>query len=292
MNNKPHFSFNRVALIGVGMIGGSFIWSLKRAGCIGHVIGVDTDLNELDGGLELGIIDSKSSLAGLHDIDLIILATPVGAMPAVFAALKDRSFIKTALITDVGSTKQSVITAAQEGLGYLPPHFVPAHPIAGREHTGIQHAEEMMFYGHRAILTPHANSHQTAIEQVQSLWQACGASVDIMTATAHDKILAATSHLPHVLAYGLMESLSSTEFEAAIFDYAAGGFKSFTRTASSNPVMWRDICLNNQEDILYWLDCYQNTLQTLRQLIADKRGDKIIEIFERSKKARDDHLVN
>ncbi len=289
-NNK--IKINRVALIGVGMIGGSFIWSLKRAGVINHVIGVDINFAELETATELGIIDSKSSLDSLHDIDMIVLATPVGAMASVFSALKDKDFINTALITDVGSTKQSVINAAQQGLGFLPKNFVPSHPIAGREHIGIQHAEEMMFYGHRAIITPHSNTDSLAIDTIKSLWEHCGANVDIMTAENHDKILAATSHLPHVLAYGLMESLTTTEYENPIFDYAAGGFKSFTRTASSNPIMWRDICLNNKTDILYWLDHYQQTLSELRELIANEQGDKIEEIFQRSKSERDKYLVN
>lgn len=277
----------RLALIGVGMIGGSFVWSLKRAGLIEHVVGVDIHIEDLQRATELGIIDSKSTLEGLHDIDVVVLATPVGAMASIFAALKDKDFINTALITDVGSTKQSVIASAEKGLGYLPPRFVPAHPIAGREHIGVNHAEEMMFYGHRAIITPHPDSSEVAIQEVKSLWQACGAIVDMMSAENHDKILAATSHLPHILAYGLMESLTTTPYEEPIFDYAAGGFKSFTRTASSNPIMWRDVCLNNKEDILYWLDHYQNTLSVLRELIDQADGEAIVEIFERSKKERD-----
>lgn len=280
----------RMALIGVGMIGGSFVWSLKRAGLVNHVVGVDIAIDELNRAIELGIIDSKSTLDGLYDIDAIVLATPVGAMPSIFAALKHNDFIHEALITDVGSTKQSVISAAKRGLGYLPSRFVPAHPIAGREHIGVAHAEEMMFYGHRAILTPHENSSETAIAEVKSLWQACGSTVDVMTASNHDKILAATSHLPHVLAYGLMESLTTTPYEEPIFDYAAGGFKSFTRTASSNPIMWRDICLHNKADILYWLSQYQTTLSELSELIAAEDSDGILKRFERAKAERDEHF--
>lgn len=289
---KLTLPINRLALIGVGMIGGSFIWSLKRAGLVNHVVGVDINIAELQTATELGIIDSKSTLEGLHDIDAIVVATPVGAMESVFAALKDKPFINTALITDVGSTKQSVIAAVQAGLGYLPEYFVPSHPIAGREHIGVAHAEELMFHGYRAIITPHDRSCETAISRVKQLWEGCGATVDIMSAKNHDKILAATSHLPHVLAYGLMESLTTTEYEEPIFDYAAGGFKSFTRTASSNPVMWRDICINNQSDIIYWLDRYQETLSALRELIERGDGDAIVDIFERSKIERDTHLLN
>lgn len=280
----------RLALIGVGMIGGSFVWSLRRAGLVQHVVGVDINFDELETATELGIIDSKSSIEGLRDIDAVIVATPVGAMPAVFSQLKDKSFINTALITDVGSTKQSVIQAAERGLGFLPANFVPSHPIAGREHIGVRHAEEMMFYSHRAIVTPHDNSDKAAIAAVKSLWEACGARVDLMDAQTHDKILAATSHLPHVLAYGVMESLTTTEYETPIFDYAAGGFKSFTRTASSSPVMWRDICLHNRDDILFWLDRYQQTLSELHTLIAEGDGDTILSIFERSKSERDTHF--
>lgn len=280
----------RLALIGVGMIGGSFVWSLRRAGLVHHVVGVDINFDELEAAIELGIIDSKSTIEGLRDIDAVIIATPVGAMPQVFSQLKDKPFMNTAWITDVGSTKQSVIQAAERGLGYLPNNFVPSHPIAGREYIGVRHAEEMMFYGHRAIVTPHKNSDKAAIATIKGLWEACGARVDLMDAQTHDKILAATSHLPHVLAYAVMESLTTTEYETPIFDYAAGGFKSFTRTASSSPVMWRDICLHNRDDILYWLDKYQQTLSELRGLITEGDGETILSIFERSKAERDTHF--
>ncbi|MGY0398409.1 MAG: prephenate dehydrogenase [Ostreibacterium sp.] len=289
--SKNHM-INRLALIGVGMIGGSFILSLKQAGLVNYVIGVDTNIDELDAATELGIIDSKSSIDGLYDIDVIVIATPVGATQSVFASLKDKPFIDTAIIIDVGSTKQSVINATQSALGYLPENFVPSHPIAGREYIGVRHSENMMFHGHGCIITPHAKSSQSAIENVTFLWQACGAHVERMSAGNHDKILAATSHLPHVLAYGLMESLATTEYEIPIFNYAAGGFKSFTRTASSNPVMWRDICLNNSTEILYWLDHYQDTLSEIRALIAEGDSHAIIEVFSRAKSERDKYLVN
>lgn len=281
---------NRLALIGVGMIGGSLIWSMKRAGLVNHVVGVDINLGELKTATELGIIDSKAYLDSLHDIDAIVLATPVGAMQGIFAALKDKPFIDTAIITDVGSTKQSVIDAAQKGLGYLPENFVPSHPIAGREHSGVQYAEEMMFYGYRVLVTPHDNSDYQATQTVKSWWRACGAVVECLTPLEHDHILAATSHLPHILAYGLMENLSKNT-DSPIFNYAAGGFKSFTRTASSNPIMWRDVCLNNKDDILFWLDRYQQTLSDMRQMIADGDGEALVDIFERSKTERDKHLL-
>ncbi len=287
---KPH-TIKRLALIGVGMIGGSFAWSLKRAGMVEHIIGVDTNIDDLNRAIELGIIDSKSHIDTLANVDMVVIATPVGAVQSIFSSLKDKDFINTAIITDMGSTKQSVIHATQSALGYLPNNFIPGHPIAGREHIGINYAEEMMFYGHRTILTPHAHSDVQATETVKSLWEACGATVDIMSASDHDRILAATSHLPHVLAYGLMESLATTEYEEPIFNYAAGGFKSFTRTASSNPIMWRDVCLNNKDEILYWLDSYQATLSELREMIANADGKALKELFERSKNERDTHLL-
>lgn len=283
---------NRLALIGTGMIGCSLVWSMKRAGLIKHAVGVDSNIHELNTAVELGIIDSKSQIDALCHIDAVILATPVGAMQSVFSALKKHDFFVTATITDVGSTKQSVIAAAEAALGDLPPNFVPGHPIAGREHIGAQHAEAMMFYGHRAILTPHKKTDPTATETVKAWWQACGANVDIMSPQDHDRILAATSHLPHVLSYGIMESLAATEYEAPIFSYAAGGFKSFTRTASSNPIMWRDVCLNNKEDILYWLDRYQQTLSDMRRLITNGDSEALVDIFQRAKAERDKYLVN
>lgn len=283
---------NRLALIGVGMIGGSFAWSLKRADVVNHVVGVDVNVDELNRAVELGIIDSKSSIEGLYDIDAIVVATPVGAIFDVFRALRKMPFIDSAYISDVGSTKQSVIAAVKSSLGYLPERFVPAHPIAGREHIGVSHAEEMMFHGHRAVVTPHEKSSDKAIQTVTSWWQACGATVDVMNAKTHDRMLAATSHLPHVLAYGLMESLMRQSKDDAILDYAAGGFKSFTRTASSNPVMWRDICLNNQTDILDWLEGYQATLSQLRDMIANGDAEALLELFERAKHQRDTQLLN
>lgn len=289
--NEVFFPIKRLALIGVGMIGGSLAWSLKQAGVVEQVIGVDIDVSELQTAIELGVIDSKSTIEGLHDIDMVVIATPVGAMGAVFSQLKDKAFLSQAIITDVGSTKGSVIQAAKNSLGFLPTNFVPSHPIAGREHIGVAHAEDMMFYGHRAIITPHEHADERAITVVKALWEACGATVDLMTAEQHDKILAATSHLPHVLAYAVMESLTVTPYEAPIFTYAAGGFKSFTRTASSSPVMWRDVCLHNREEILYWLDHYQETLATLRDWIATGDGERILTVFERSKAARDSHFV-
>lgn len=283
---------NRLALIGVGMIGGSFAWSLKRAGMVNHVVGVDVNVDELNRAVELGIIDSKSSIEGLYDIDAIVVATPVGAIFEVFRALRKMPFIDSAYISDVGSTKQSVIKAVKSSLGYLSERFVPAHPIAGREHIGVSHAEEMMFHGHRAIVTPHEKSSDEAIQTVTNWWQACGATVDVMNAKTHDRMLAATSHLPHVLAYGLMESLMRQSKDDGILDYAAGGFKSFTRTASSNPVMWRDICLNNQTDILDWLEGYQATLSQLRDMIANGDAEALLELFERAKHQRDTQLLN
>lgn len=289
--DKSFFPVKRLALIGVGMIGGSFAWSLKQAGIVEQVIGVDIDSHELQTAGELGIIDNQSTIEALQDIDVIVIATPVGAMASVFSQLKSKDFLSKAVITDVGSTKGSVIQAAKDSLGFLPANFIPSHPIAGREHIGVAYAEDRMFYEHRAIITPHEQADEQAITVVKALWEACGATVDLMTAEQHDKILAATSHLPHVLAYAVMESLTTTAYETPIFTYAAGGFKSFTRTASSSPVMWRDICLHNREEILYWLDHYQATLSTLRDWIATGDGERILTVFERSKAERDSHFA-
>lgn len=298
--NPPVIS--RLALIGVGMIGGSFVWSLKRAGLVKHVVGVDENIAALTQATEQGIIDSKSHLDSLQPVDAVVIATPVGAMFEVFKALNQHSWIKQAIITDVGSTKQSVLAACERACGELPPLFIPAHPIAGREHMGVAHAEEMMFYGHRVVLTPHANSDADALIQVKTWWQAIGAKVDVMDAKTHDEILAATSHLPHVLAYALMQLIAESVEKNpranardaavhAILDYAAGGFKSFTRTASSNPIMWRDICLNNKTAVLDWLVAYQDTLKTLTERIEAEDGEALLDIFTRAKAERDKYLL-
>lgn len=281
--------FQRVALIGVGMIGGSFVSALKSAKLVSHVVGVDIDKTALNSALKLGVIDSTASIETLDNIDAIILATPVGAMFSIFTALQQHGLIDV-LITDVGSTKQSVIDAAEKALGYIPKKLVPGHPVAGKEYIGVEHASADLFAKHKAIITPADNTDADALSAVTAMWKACGATVNIMSAKEHDRILAATSHLPHILAYVLVDSLVSTKDEDCVFTYAAGGFKSFTRTASSNPIMWRDVCLANQEAILMWLEHYQNKLNTMKELIENKNLDAIEAVFMHAKQNRDEHF--
>ncbi len=299
MNNKKlnktldKVLFDKVALIGVGMIGGSFILALKEAGIINHITGIDTCDECLDKALELKIIDEKSTVKSLKEVDLIIIATPVGAISSIFVKLKNKSFIKNVTITDVGSTKQSIIKSAEKELGFLPANFVPSHPIAGKEYIGIEYAEKDMFNNYKAIITPHKNTCPQALEKIKKLWEACGSTVNIMQADVHDRILAATSHLPHILAYSLVNSLTNSSSEITkeeIFKFTAGGFKSLTRTASSNPIMWRDICLNNKDEILHWLDNYQENLLNIRNLIANEDANELKNIFENAKNIRDYYL--
>ncbi len=282
-----------IALIGVGMIGGSLVSALKKAGAAKHIIGIDIDSKELDKAIKAGVIDEKleiKDLMGLDDLDLIIIATPVGAMYGVFVELSKYNLTDDVLITDVGSTKVSVIESAKKAIGYLPKNFVPSHPIAGKEFSGIEFSDLEMFKGSKSIVTPHECSDEKAIMSVVSIWQSAGAIVDVIGAKEHDRILAATSHLPHVLAYTLVNSLVTTDYKESVFDYAAGGFKSLTRTASSSPVMWRDICLNNKDDILFWLDIYQDNLSAIRNMIEDSEGDKLENVFSEAKRTRDNHF--
>lgn len=281
--------FKRLALIGVGMIGGSFVQALKAAGMIEQVIGVDLDAEAINKALALGVIDSGSSIAELSDIDAIVIATPVGAMGLVFAELKAAG-LEQVLMTDVGSTKQSVIEAAEQVFGFMPEKFVPGHPVAGKEYIGVEHASADLFQNHKAIVTPTDNTDKNALATVVSMWEACGSTVNIMSAKEHDRILAATSHLPHVLAYVLVDSLAATKDEECVFTYAAGGFKSFTRTASSSPIMWRDVCVANQKAILTWLERYQDKLETMKHLIENKDLDAIEEVFRNAKENRDEHF--
>ena len=283
---------NKVAIIGVGLIGGSFALSIKKAGLVEHIVGVGRNQQNLQKAVELNVIDSFTDdmQVALKDCDLVFLAVPLGAMQPTFERIKPFLNPNT-IITDGGSAKSSVILAAQDVFGTLPTHFVPGHPIAGKEQSGVEAADADLYIDHRVILTPTSKTIQAATQVVTELWQRVGANVEIMKPQQHDEIFAATSHLPHLLAFALVDLLNEHEELGDVFQYTAGGFRDFTRIASSDAEMWRDIAVYNSEAIAKWLANYGQTIQTLQTLVENQDRDALFELFKSAKQARDKHIV-
>ncbi|MEW6647217.1 MAG: prephenate dehydrogenase/arogenate dehydrogenase family protein [Pseudomonadota bacterium] len=279
----------RLCIIGVGLIGGSLARALKAAGVVGEVIGYGRDAAQLQLAVELGVIDRAETdmAAALSGADVVVLAIPVGAMESMLCAMAQHLGADT-IVTDVGSTKGSVVTAAERAFGAVPPRFVPGHPIAGTERSGVAASFAELYHKRRVILTPLLHTDPAAVAVVRALWQAAGAEVVEMAVQHHDEVLAATSHLPHVLAYTLVDTLARMEEHTEIFRFAAGGFRDFTRIASSDPRMWHDICLANREAILKVLDRYAADLAAVRGAIERGDGAALLHTFGRAKKARDE----
>ena len=283
------FFIKRLAVIGVGMIGGSLARALKERDLVGEVVGVNRSRASLEKALALGVIDRGTTDAAqaVHDATLVLVATPVRAIAPVVAYLAPHLAPGT-VVTDVGSVKKSVVDACE---AHMPSgvHFVGGHPIAGREHVGVEASFAALFEGSRTILTPTPHTPSDALERVRLVWEAAGSHVEIMEAGYHDQVLAATSHLPHLMAYNVVNTLSDMEdhIRAEVFRYAAGGFRDFTRIASSDPTMWRDICLENREAILEILARFKKDLDKVTQQIDEGNGDALYGIFARSKNTRD-----
>lgn len=282
---------HRLTIIGTGLIGGSMALALKAAGFKGEIVGCGRRVEQLELALELGVVDRHEPrpARAVEGADLVVVCVPVLAMQAVFEAIAD-TLPGDAVLTDVGSTKQSVIDAAQRAFGQLPPNFVPGHPIAGTENSGVSAAFPTLYQGRLCIVTPTAESAPEAVRTVDALWQACGARVTHMDAAHHDDVLAATSHLPHVLAFALVDLLASRDDHDEVFAYAAGGFRDFTRIASSNPEMWRDISSANRQALTGNLDALIERLQGLRAAIAVDDRKTVHACFTRAKSARDAYL--
>lgn len=282
------FRFRRLALIGVGLIGGSLARALRVADMVDEVVGCGRGRDNLDKAVELGVIDgfTHEVAEAVTGADLIFVAVPLGAMRACFAAMRGH-LAADAVITDGGSTKASVVADARAAFGELPPRLVPGHPIAGTEQSGVEASFAELYQGRRVILTPLCDTDPAATARVDVMWRACGAEVHYMSIEHHDEVLAATSHLPHMLAFGLVDSLARMQENDEIFRYAAGGFRDFTRIASSSPVMWRDICLANREALGQALANFRSELETLTRLIETGEGDELLRLFARAKAARD-----
>ncbi len=278
-----------LCIIGVGLIGGSFARAVRQAGLVNHITGCGRNIDNLKKAVELGVIDdfSQDISEAVKKADLIFIATPVGSFESILSQIKD-SMKHSAIITDGGSTKTSVIEAAKSVFDEVPENFVPGHPIAGTENSGVEASLATLYQDHRVILTPLKQTKPEAVEYISQLWESTGAQVVIMDAHHHDLVLAATSHLPHLLAFSLVNTLTTLDEKQEIFENAAGGFRDFTRIASSDPSMWQDICLANKDALLEHLDLFSSDLKQLRSALQEGDGDFLKQIFTRAKHSRDE----
>ena len=278
----------QLTVIGVGLIGGSLARALRDADCVDAIVGCGLDKNHLQQAIDLGVIDKYETdpAKAVVGSEMVVVAVPVGAMHALFEAILPK-LEANAIVTDVGSTKGSVLDAMIAANGQMPPNFVPGHPIAGTEKTGVAASFPGMFHHRRVVLTPVESTDAAALKRVQEMWEATGAIVSTMDARHHDDVLAATSHLPHLLAFSLVDTLAALDEKVEIFKYAAGGFRDFTRIASSDPKMWHDICVNNREAILKILTRFQKDLENLGNAIEQNDSEYIMEVFKRAKDSRD-----
>ncbi|MBK1717970.1 prephenate dehydrogenase [Thiocystis violacea] len=281
----------RLAIIGVGLIGGSLARALRAAGGVEEVVGCGRSLPNLELARELGVVDRFTQDPGeaVSGADMVFVAVPLGAMRGVFASIRD-ALAPEAVVTDGGSVKGSVVAEAMGVWGAMPPRLVPGHPIAGTEHNGVEASFAELYRNRRVILTPLPETDAEALARVTAMWETCGAEVTRMSVGHHDEVLAATSHLPHMLAFGLVDALARMRENDEIFRYAAGGFRDFTRIASSNPVMWRDICLANREALSAMLARFGVEMTDLAESIRRADGDHLLEIFARAKAARDRYI--
>ncbi len=279
---------DHLSIIGVGLIGSSLALALKQAGYVKKVTGYGRNVENLKLGVQLGVLDNyQTTIAdAVKDADVVVVAVPLGAMDAVFAELAD-AISETAVITDVGSAKASVIDCARARLGKNVARFVPGHPIAGTERSGVEAGFATLYQNRKIILTPIAETSADALETVRNMWLACSAEVESMDVQHHDRVLAATSHLPHMLAFSLVSHLSKMSDQDEIFSYAAGGFRDFTRIASSDPVMWRDICLANSEALLELIEGYQRELDSISKAIREHDAEALHDSFKDAKHTRD-----
>jgi prephenate dehydrogenase len=284
-------AIRRLAVIGVGLIGGSLARALRSAGLVDEIVGCGRGRANLEEAVALGVIDRYMHDIGdaVRDADMVFLAVPLGAMREAFGAMR-ATLPPDALITDGGSAKGSVVADCRSAAPELLARFVPGHPIAGNERNGVAASLAGLYRDRRVILTPLPENAAAAVARVSAMWQACGAQVMEMSLQHHDEVLAATSHLPHMLAFGLVDMLARMKENDEIFLYAAGGFRDFTRIASSNPVMWRDICIANREALSPMLAAFAEEMGELARSIGEADADHLLAIFERAKAARDRYV--
>ena len=284
----PKPTFGRVAMIGIGLINGSLAKVIKRDGLADEIVGCSRREETLSRALDLGLVDRTTTDPGEAVIgaDLVVIGTPTGAAGAVAEAMTS-TLSRDAIITDVGSIKAKVI---EDVLPHLPfrSRFVPGHPVAGTENSGPDAAFDTLFVGRHCILTPIAETDPDALAKVRALWDAAGSRISIMTAAHHDQVLAITSHLPHLIAYTIVGTVADLEdhLQTEVLRYSAGGFTDFTRIAGSDPVMWRDIFLNNKDAVLEMLGRFSEDLSLLQRAIRWDDGETLQALFTRTREIR------
>ncbi len=281
--------FKKIVIFGVGLIGGSFALSLKKADAVGSIVGIGRSFASLARAKELGIIDvigdGDALGVALDGADLVLIAAPVAQTEKILASLVPHLQAGT-IVTDAGSTKNDVVAAARRALGGKLAQFVPGHPVAGRESNGPDAAIDDLYQGKKTVLTPLAENTAADIERVAAAWRLCGAIIHHLTPEEHDKVFAAVSHLPHVLAYALVDDIANKPHAGLLFQYAASGFRDFTRIAGSSPEMWRDISLANQAALLSELDAYLSQLTKLRAKLAAGDGAGLEAVYGNAQRAR------
>ena len=280
----------KLLIVGVGLIGGSYALALRSAGCVDRIVGVGRSRPNLDAARRLGIVDAHAGVdddwAGeLADADLVLVATPVAQYPGLFARMAGKLGPRT-IVTDAGSTKQDVIAAARATLGAAWPRFVPGHPIAGTEHSGAEAAFPTLFQDRNVVLTPVAETDNAATTMVAALWEMCGSRVRRLDAAAHDRIFAAVSHLPHLLAFALVDAFAARSDAEDIFRFAASGFRDFTRIAGSSPEMWRDITIANRAAVASELAAFRAQLDRIAAMVEAGDGNALADVFARARDAR------
>jgi prephenate dehydrogenase len=285
--SNPVLHTRKLVIFGVGLIGGSLALALKRHSRIGQIVGVGRQSDNMQIALDLGVVDAvaQDAAAALQGADIVMIAAPVAQTADILRSIAPH-LTASMVVTDAGSTKSDVQHSANSLLGEARVRFVPGHPIAGAEKSGVTAARADLYDGKNIVLTPDQHTDPDALVLVRELWEAAGARVTTMSAQAHDGIFAAVSHLPHLLAFALVDELASRTNASQLFDFAASGFRDFSRIAGSSPEMWRDISLANRDALLRELDAYAEELRTIRNLLEAGDGQGLQALFERASQAR------
>ena len=279
---------DHLSIIGVGLIGGSLARALRKAKLVGRITACNRSEETLKKAIKLGVIDdySLNISEAVKGADVIIIGTPLSVSEKILPEIAD-SISANAVLTDVGSVKGGIVSKARETLAEKISNFVPGHPIAGTEKNGVEASIEDLFIGHRVILTPLKETSLKAHKLITIMWESVGAEVVDLDVKHHDEVLAATSHLPHMLAYALVDCLAGMQERDEIFKYAAGGFADFTRIASSSPDMWHDICFSNREQLVRTLEIFSTHINHIKTAIEKSESDALLKVFRRAKEARD-----